>query len=537
MQNKSKIDIFKQIEYHLKTSPEKDALIYPKNLENEEITYDKISYKQLDEFSSIYANYLKEKEIKKEDRVVVLVPVSLMLYITIFALIKIGAIIVFIDPWMGLEKIQKSCEICNPQAFIGNKKAVTLGMFSKTIRKIPIKVKIDKSEQNNPDFLNELKKDNKILNFKKNYKSKSLMFIRFTTGSTGEPKGAERNYEYICNLFSAIHDFFPIKKTDIDLTTLPLNIFYDLIYGATSVIPLISYGKTDDFESKFFIQQMKQCKVTTLSGSPGYLEKIVAHSLKNKLTNRKIRFIYTGGGPVSLKLVHNIKEVFPKSNSYILYGSTEVMPISWINIEDIIKKHEKNIISGKGVCVGLSHQKLKIKIDNPNEKTISGKIGEIIISGDTVIKKYFGDAGEIFSKNKIVDKEKNIWHKTGDAGYFDEKQRLWLVGRNKEIFVKNNKKIGSLMIEYIVDSLPEVKKSAFLKNKNNQLLIFVELKEDTVGSKKEDFLKEKIKKKAKENLIEIDSVIFVKKIPLDARHQTKIDYNLLKNKYSKSINK
>ena len=530
--SKDSFDIFDQINFHIKNSGDKKAIIFPKKILKNEIIYESISNEQLNRYSNKLGNYFKKNGIQKGDKVVVFLPVSLMLYLVIFALIKTGAVVVFIDPWIGIKNIKECCKLTKPKGFIGNVKASILKALSTDIRKIPFKLTFSKNDLSSLDYIDKLCNDENLsLSV---YKPKDSMFIRFTTGSTGKPKGVDRSYEYICSLFKAISDFFNIKEDDIDLTTYPLNILYDLVMGATVVIPLISYGRANDFEPEIFVKQLKQNSVTTASASPFFWSKLVYYCKENNIKFKKLRFIFTGGGPVSLDLLKNFNSVFEGANIFIVYGSSEVFPISWINIQDINNSTIKETINGKGICLGKIHPNLNVKIIDKldeSKKLKNNDIGEIIVTGPHVNKSYFNDSGELFSKNKIVEDDV-IWHKTGDAGYFNEKGRLWLVGRSENIFSKNNKKISSLMIEYIADSLPEISKSALVKNNEDKLFLFVKLKSHNLIKDKNEKVElvERIKKHIKQKVIDIDKVIFVKDIPLDIRHQTKIDYNSLKNK-------
>ena len=269
------------------------------------------------------------------------------------------------------------------------------------------------------------------------------MFIRFTTGSTGFPKGVERTYQYMCDLFKATHDFSKIKENDVDLTIFPMNILYNLVMGITTVYPLKSFSKQQRIKPAEIVKQILGNNVTTASGPPSFWKKIVCYCKREKIVLDKIRFIFTGGDPVSLDLIYDLKQVFPKSKTNIVYGSTEVFPISWIDIDGIIDSKDKITKETGAMCVGRHHPNLKIRIITPTDKPIvldkegldkitlgEGKTGEIIISGKHVVKNYFGDENKaIFHQNKIIEDGK-IWHRTGDLGYIN-KNEIWFVGRMK----------------------------------------------------------------------------------------------------------
>jgi len=402
----SNFDIITKIQQNIKNHPDKKALIFPE---------ESITFKRLDEQSGYLAHYLQQKGIQKGDRIVVMIPISPTLFYTIFALIKIGATVVFIDHHMSIKNIENSCKISDPKAFIGNRKANLLRLLSKSVRKIPIKITF-----NETNF--KIDSEESIQISKDKYKSDSLMFIRFTTGSTGFPKGVERTYQFMCNLFKATHDFSKIKEKDIDMTTYPMNILYNLVMGTTSVFP--SSDKPEQI-----VKQMLEQNVTTASGPPQFWEKIVKYCKSKKITLDKIHFIFTGGDPVSLDLVYGLKQTFPKSKTNVVYGSTEVFPISWIDIDEIIGSKDKITKKTEAMCLGKPHPNLQIKIVKSSEDK---KAGEIIISGSHVVKTYFGDEdGKSFNQNKIVDKNNKIWHRTGDLGYL-EKNEIWFVGRMKK---------------------------------------------------------------------------------------------------------
>jgi acyl-CoA synthetase (AMP-forming)/AMP-acid ligase II len=410
--NNNNFDIITKIQKNIENHPNKIALVFQDKT---------ITFKELDLKSGYLANYLKKKGVEKYDRVIVMIPISSNLFYTIFALIKLGATIVFIDPKMKFKNIGNSCKISSPKAFIGGKKANLLKFYSKSIRKIPIKITLK-----NPI----LKSNNYVKVGKNNYKPESLMFIRFTTGTTGFPKGVERTYRFMCELFKATHDFSKIREEDVDMTTYPMNILYNLVIGVTSVF-------ASDNRSEKIIKQMKKFNVTTASGSPAFWEKVVEYCKEKELILTDIIFLFTGGGPVSLNLIYDLKQVFPKSKTNIVYGSTEVFPISWIDIDKIIGKKDKITKKTDAMCLGKPHPNLKVRIIKPTLRpkkldkiTLnSGEIGEITISGSHVVKNYFGDKNKkSFKENKIIDNKNKIWHRTGDLGYL-EKNEIWFIKR------------------------------------------------------------------------------------------------------------
>ena len=542
-----KIDVIGRIADYLDKHPEKDAIVFPVKVRGKNIEYGSISFRELDEQSSYLAGYLKSRGMKKGDRAVVMLPTSLMLYIVITALIKLGVAIVFIDQWLGLKQIENSCKISKPKAFIGNIKANFLRLYSKTFREVPIKLMIRKRGLAGLEYIKKLTRDTRKITEIEQYQPDSPMIVRFTTGNTGVPKGVKRTYAYVCTQLEAMSDFWRIKENDIDMPTWPLNVLYNLVKGATTIVPLVSYGRANKVDPALLVRQIQDCNVTTASGSPFYWFRIIEYCKEKNIKLDNIRLIFIGGGPVSLKLIYSFPDVFPNAKAFIVYGSTEVFPLSWIDMQEIRECTGDLTRNGRGICVGRPHPGLSVKIIKPidgpvklgkdgwkNLEIQQGSIGEIIVSGPHVATQYYGDNGEIFLYNKIVDNEKKIWHRMGDIGYLDEDGRIWLAGRKNNIYSLENKMFYPLMIECMIDTLPEISKSALVKfshhNKNEiQALLVVEPANKKIlkDRKSRVYLRNKIISICRSKNFHIDAVVFMKKIPLDPRHNTKVDYNLL----------
>jgi len=152
-------------------------------------------------------------------------------------------------------------------------------------------------------------------------------------------------------------------------------------------------------------------KITTITGSPSFFEKISDYLLKtNQILN--INKIFIGGAPVFPKLAYKIIKSFPQTETNVIYGSTEVIPISMTNIKNISPKSKET-----GLFVGKPIDEIQLKLIvpqnnpiklKPNEKLDSfcvdkNQDGEIIVFSKHCLKSYF-NSKEAFENNKIVEK-------------------------------------------------------------------------------------------------------------------------------------
>ena len=128
--------LLKHLDEQLMKHPEKLALIS---------SHGQLSFRGLHEASNAMAQALVSFGIKSNDKVLVAVPFSLDLYVLILALIKAGAVIVFVDPIMPITHIRSSLDSINVKAVVGLRKILLKTLLLPEFRKIPVKLSLDGS--------------------------------------------------------------------------------------------------------------------------------------------------------------------------------------------------------------------------------------------------------------------------------------------------------------------------------------------------------------------------------------------------------
>jgi acyl-CoA synthetase (AMP-forming)/AMP-acid ligase II len=467
-----------------------------------------ISYRELEAEVRSTAAYFTESGIKQGDRVLVFVPMSIDLYRTVLALFYVGATAVFLDEWVTKERLLLCCRLADCKGFIGPTKARIMSWFAKDLRQIPIKLSLSKRGQEikEPAIVNE---DHSAL-------------ITFTTGSTGTPKAADRSHTFLDAQFQILKKKVDTKPGDIEMTVLPIVLFINLGVGATSVLADYNSRKPQSLNPALIINQLRKNKVERIISSPYFIKTIAQYLISQKVEVKTLREIYTGGAPVFSSEANIYREAFPDSDIKIIYGSTEAEPISSISANQLIKQSDKQNL---GLPVGNIHPQTKLKIiklDNSHAHNLSveelenitlkeNDIGEILVAGNHVLKKYYNNP-QAFRKNKIIV-EGEIWHRTGDSGFLQNKQ-LFLTGNCKQLIRKNRQLLSPFVTENYLSSLPSVKLGTLVEQ--NDILTLV-LETDKSAQELEP---------AVATLV-YDQLKIVKKIPRDPRHNSKIDYGAL----------
>ncbi|MBI3237921.1 MAG: AMP-binding protein [Flavobacteriia bacterium] len=150
-----------------------------------------ITYKAMAEAIQKQASLLQKKGLKKGDRVLVFIPMSIELYIYVMALFYIGAVAVFVDEWVNKKRLELCCEIADCKGFAAPLLIQLLASTSKALRKIPMWMRPGGYENYDLSDLATVTNDDTAL-------------ITFTTGSTGIPKAANRTHEFMTAQLNAL---------------------------------------------------------------------------------------------------------------------------------------------------------------------------------------------------------------------------------------------------------------------------------------------------------------------------------------------
>jgi len=449
---------------------------------------------------------LIKRGIKKGDKVLVFVPMSLELYSILEGLFSIGATAIFLDPWMKGKKMSQVIRQVKPDLFVVTKK------INRIARILPVtwflkKWIVEKIVPNNNAWqIDSVNDDDNAL-------------ITFTSGTSGKPKGANRTFGFLHSQAETLKSHLISQNNQhyIDYTNFPIVGLADFAMGNTVVVPQINLMKIDEANTDDIILHLEKTKANRIIVSPILLKKISV-GLK-RVTN--ITEVVTGGAPISNTLLKFCVNNFPKIKFEAIYGSTEAEPICITSFDQIADSFDNPL---KGVFVGKPVYAIQLKIIKPKAGSLSAfdldkselsetEIGEIIVTGNHVNKNYFENE-EAFRINKIVDKNKTIWHRTGDIGYLENEQ-LYLVGRDHRIMEFENKKIYPYPIEQYIEEQFGYTDLGYVKNKNGKFILYI--------GEVQNIDIEKIKSEIKKVGYPVDEIIFSKKsLPRDARHKSKL---------------
>ena len=486
-------------------------------------TGNKITFTQIDTKSDEICRYLIQKGFKKGNKIVVFVPIGIEFYLILTAIFKMGLQAVFIDPYAGIEHINKCCEMISPDGIIGSGKTLLKGFFLKGIRKIGKKINYIKMMEYSEklSIYEKNKNQKKIQNEKIDGNTPAL--ISFTSGSTGFPKIIMRTHEFLLGQHNVLEKNLKFEKETAVYSSFPIFLLSHMATGTTTFIPDLNWRKPVESDFGNIVKQITENNIQNIILPPVIFENIVKFCKNKKIMLENVQKIYTGGAPVFYSLMKKIKEVFTNAKIIALYGASEAEPISVLNFEYITEEDIENMKNGDGLLAGKIVNEIELKIEELEKTSEKNKIlkdnnvedfsalkGEILVKGENVVNGYLN----------VEKKPNEKWHRTGDMGYINKKGQLILLGRVKGRIQIEENIYYPFTVETAFSFCKNLKKSV-LTSKNNKLYLFAERNPGFKGNLSEDSEIKELKEK-----FGIFKIIETE-IPMDKRHNSKTDYKRL----------
>src|SRR5262245_6785798 len=243
------------------------------------VTYSHYTFQQLDRVSSHFARTLQSVGINRGTRTVLMVPPSLEFFALTFALFKLAAVPVIVDPGMGIRNLGKCLAEAQPEAFIGIPKAHLarriLGWGRPTIRMtVTIGRPCRGSTRRVDSVPSEVLSGNSASMPVAEVKADEMAAILFTSGSTGVAKGAVYTHGIFASQVEAIRTAFDIKPGEIDLTTFPLFALFGPALGMTGVVPDMDPTRPANVDPNKIFEAVNDFGVTNMFGSPALLNRV-----------------------------------------------------------------------------------------------------------------------------------------------------------------------------------------------------------------------------------------------------------------------
>jgi len=513
------------------------AIHYPLGLHARQLKYESVTYSDLNELSDDYARGLIEYGIGRGVRTALMLTPGLDFFAMFFALFKVGAIPVLIDPGIGIKPLKTCLAEAMPEAFIG----VTRAQLARKILGWAPNVKLVTSGPKlgwggiSTRQLSKLgqKTSGSVL---ADTQADEMAALLFTSGSTGIPKGVVYRHRHFTAQVEMLQAAFDIRAGEVDLPTFPPFALFDPAMGMTTVVPYMDPTRPAKADPRLLVQSIKRFNVTNIFGSPALLNVLGRYTESEKIDLPGVRRIISAGAAMPVATVRRLQKALPTgAEVFTPYGATECLPVASVSGTELNDEVEQRTASGEGTCVGLPVAPNKIKIIPVTDTVIEsfedtvelppGIIGEIVVNGPSSTDAYW-QRDEQTELAKINDPSGRTWHRMGDAGYFDPQGRLWYCGRKSQRVISGDDTLYADQVEAIFNVHPEVARTALVgigKPGYQEPVLCVELL-NKPGSFRKERIRIDLLQLGRNNPTTkmITQVLFHKSFPVDIRHNAKI---------------
>lgn len=458
--------------------PERVAIVDGKGRE--------ISFAQLQDRAGNLARAWYSRGIRPGDKVLVAMSVDADLYASLAALWSLGATAVLPEPAMGLAGLRHAARVTNVSAFCSSG---LYGLLKFVLPELRSLLHLRPTGRAGADLGLPAPTET------------DLALISFTSGTSGAPKAIPRSHGFLSAQHQAIAPLLLSAAAERDLVAFPVFVLINIASGQTSILPnwrMSRLGKLDPAQLRNWIISQDVSRVLL---PPSLCEKLTTVPIPKSLHT-----VFTGGGPIFPDIIDRLKTAISDLKINCVYGSTEAEPIAHLNADDISPGDRTAMAEGSGLLVGRPVDDIHVRIIEH----------EIQVAGGHVNKGYLDPMQN--AENKTAEGS-TIWHRTGDAGYIDDRGRIWLLGRIGSQVTIADRVTFPFSVEVAARQWQGVKQCAVMSAGGTTYLA---IEGDTRHAA---FWRSAAAE------FDIDRVIHVSKMPMDKRHASKIDRNALQKKW------
>ncbi len=484
-----------------------------------------ISFTELGQRVHAVAAGLTAHGVSPGDRVALLVPPGPELATLVYACWRIGAVIVLADAGLGVQGLTRALRGAGPQHLIGIPRALAAARVLRWPgRVIAREALASPGTQQLPDPP----------------QASDEAAILFTSGATGPPKGVVYRHEQLEAQRDALRRTYSIGPDDRLVAAFAPFALYGPALGITSAVPDMDVTAPATLQATALADAVDAVDATLVFSSPAALVNVVATAERlNPRQHRAlggVRLLLSAGAPVPVTLLQRVRALMPNASLHTPYGMTEALPVTDIDLDEILRAG-----TGEGVCVGHPVDGVELAISplDPHGRAEPELVdkpwltGEICVRAAHVKDRYdrlwitqqASTAGSASTAFPASGSDRG-WHRTGDVGHLDDAGRLWVEGRLQHVITTPHGVLTPVGVEQRVEALGRIRQAAVVGvgpvgTQAVAVVVVLESTDRRPASGLADPATSAAVRAAAG--VEVAAVLVVPALPVDIRHNSKID--------------
>jgi len=434
----------------------------------------KVSYKAFLHKVDAFARFLEIAGVGVGDRVALIAPNSEEFVISVYAATKIGAVVVPVNNMLKANEYEYILNDCEAKLLISSQQ------YLKELKEVLSRTKVAKIvwideapviDSDNIVFDEILETHRHGEESRGLSKLDDMAIIFYTSGTTGNPKGAMMSYRNLFHNMIAGSERFDVTAKDRFIVYLPM--FHAFTFTVMLMIPFFTRSsfvvipKLLPFSN--IIKQTLLKRVTVFLGVPDVYNALIKAKLPwYFMWFNKIRVFISGASALNEDTLNKFNQKFKRAKMLEGYGLSECSPVVSVNPMDLQKP----------MSIGPALRGCEVKIvDDEMVEVPLGQIGELIVKGDNVMLGYLNRPEA--TEETII----NGWLCTGDLGKMDSDGYIYIVDRMKDLIISKGINIYPRQIEEELMKLEYIKQGAVVgvkdPNSGEVPVAYVELEDET----------------------------------------------------------
>ncbi|ELR04815.1 hypothetical protein VC83_07058 [Pseudogymnoascus destructans] len=454
----------------------------------------RLTYEELDQRSSSVAAGLQAQGVKKGMRVAVSLGNNIEFAVTTYALFKLGAILVPLNPAFNSPQVisalshlsathliigtETNLHFKPPRENISLLKQISPDLTSGSIESASVpslqKVilvdnsagRLDVSDFKSTTSFNDLlySQTPQAITPDSPLHRDDIINIQFTSGTTALPKAACLSHTAILNNGYFIGMRMGLTPADIIVSPPPLYHCFGSILG---YMASATHGSSIVFPSEAFspsatLIAVQEERATALYGVATMFTAELELLSNGTIEDKGFEHLRTGiaaGSSVPSVLMGRLHDRLNLTGLTICYGMTETAPVSCMTTpDDPLQKRLDSV----GRLLPHVHAKV-VSVTDPGRVVPIGERGELAIAGYNVMSGYWGDKARTAEVRKTETDEQGreaVWMYTGDEAQMDADGYVHITGRIKDLIIRGGENIHPLEVENVLFAHPQVSEAS-----------------------------------------------------------------------------
>ena len=411
----------------------------------------RLSYGELDAMSDALARNLVAREVRRGDRVIVLMDNVWEAAVAIFGVLKAGAVFCPVNPAQKADGLRFVIESCRPRVILTQARHVAMcGAALADLAETPIIIAAGAAIPPGgviESFEACLAASGALL--PQTDSGDDLAMLIYTSGSTGWPKGVMMSHAGMDFASAAIASYLGNTAGDVVLSALPIS----FTYGLYQLLVAVRVGATLVLEKNFafpaaVLETARIERVTGLPLVPTMASLVLSMKDLRPGALPSLRYVTNAAAPLPPIHIEGLQRLFPGVRLYSMYGMTECARAAYLPPEEIGQRPGSIGKAMPGTKVAI--------VDEAGRPVTAGETGELLVQGPHLMRGYWQDEAATRIALRENPQLGGTWLHTGDLFRADDDGFLTFVGRRDDMLKVRGEKVAPKQVEAVLHDCPGV---------------------------------------------------------------------------------